>query len=137
MRLVTTFAVCAAAFAGAACGPHLPPPPPPGQPVSYARDLEPYVLARCESCHTVKEHKADLILEPGRGREAMVGVPSTQVPAMLLVAPGDPEASYLWLKIEHTAPEGKGMPRTVVGSKLLPPAERELYRRWIADGALP
>lgn len=137
MRVAAVVALFAAVATGLACGPRLPPPPPPGQPVSFARDLEPYVVARCESCHTPKEHKAGLVLEPGRSREALVGVLSTQDPAMLLVDPGDPDGSYLWLKLEHRAPEGKGMPRTLTGSKLLPPAERELYRRWIADGALP
>lgn len=66
-----------------------------------------------------------------------MAVPSTQRPGMLLVAPGDPEASYLWLKVDHRAPVGGGMPRTLFGARRLPEREVELYRRWIAGGALP
>ena len=60
-----------------------------------------------------------------------------QVPSMALVAPGNPDESYLWLKLQHTATEGKGMPRTLTGVKILRQAELDLYRRWIADGARP
>jgi len=120
-----------------ACGARLPAPPPAGEPVSYAAHLEPYVLARCESCHTVDDPQAGLVLAAGMGRERMVAVPSTQRPGVLLVAPGEPESSYLWLKVDHRAPVGDGMPRTLFGSKRLPEREVELYRRWIEGGALP
>ena len=67
----------------------------------------------------------------------MVNQKSVQVPEMALVAPGSPDTSYLWLKLQHSAPEGKGMPRTLTGVKKLREAELDLYRRWIEDGALP
>ena len=52
-------------------------------------------------------------------------------------APTDPEASYLWRKVDHTAPVGKGMPRTLFGAKRLPEREVELFRRWIETGENP
>lgn len=110
---------------------------PAGVEVSYAEHLEPLVIARCLACHTLEEPEAQLVLEDGAGYGAMVGRPSTQVPNMPLVAPGDPEGSYLWRKLVHEVEVGKGMPRTVVGSIRLPDDELELYRRWIADGARP
>lgn len=110
---------------------------PAGEPVSYARHLEPLVLARCLSCHTTEEPEAKLVLEPGVGYGEMVGRPSTQVPEVMIVAPGDLEASYLWRKLEHDVEIGRGMPRTVIGSIRLQDSELELYRRWIEDGALP
>jgi hypothetical protein len=106
-------------------------------PVSYAAHLEPLVIARCLGCHEAEEPEAELLLEAGRGYAALVGARSVQAPSMVLVSPGEPEASYLWLKLEHRAPHGKGMPRTLTGSKKLPPAELELYRRWIEKGARP
>ena len=106
-------------------------------PVTYAAHLEPLVIARCLSCHTTEEPEAQLVLEIGAGYGEMVGRPSTQVPEILIVAPGDVEASYLWRKLNHDAEIGKGMPRTVIGSIHLPEEEIELYRRWIEDGALP
>jgi hypothetical protein len=111
--------------------------PPAGVALSYAEHVEPLVLHRCVGCHTVDEAEAGLVLEEGRGRAAMVGVPSTQVPGLLMVAPGDLEASYLWQKLEGRAAVGRGMPRTLLGWRRLPPSELEAFRRWIADGAAP
>ncbi len=105
--------------------------------VSYSEHLEPLVLAHCLGCHEAEEPKAKLVLEEGTGYGQLVGRHSIQVPEMAIVVPGDPEASYLWLKLEHRASEGKGMPRTPTGVKKLRAAELELYRRWIEDGARP
>jgi hypothetical protein len=105
--------------------------------VSYSAHLEPLVIAHCLGCHASEEPKAKLVLESGEGYGRLVGRRSVQVPEMALVEPGDPDASYLWLKLQHRAPEGKGMPRTLTGTKKLRPAELELYRRWIEDGAKP
>ena len=110
---------------------------PDGVQVSYSEHLEPLVIARCLSCHTAEEPEARLVLEEGTGYGQMVGRTSTQVPELLIVAPGEPDASYLWRKLTHEAEIGRGMPRTVVGSIRLPEGELELYRRWIDDGALP
>jgi hypothetical protein len=56
---------------------------------------------------------------------------------MQLVAPGDLEASYLWLKLDQRPIKGEGMPRTLTGAKRLPEKELERFRRWIAEGARP
>lgn len=129
-------AVLAAAILLSACSsPHRLPPE--GQPVGYRAHLEPVVLDRCLSCHTFEEPKAELVLEAGTGYGELVGPRSVQVPESLLVVPGDPESSYLWLKLDDRAAVGDGMPRTLFGYKRLPEKEMELFRRWIADGALP
>jgi hypothetical protein len=120
----------------AGCGARVPEVPA-SEPISYAAHLEPLVIARCLGCHEAEDPEAELVLESGRGFAALVGSHSVQAPSMALVSPGEPEASYLWLKLEHRAPHGKGMPRTLTGSKMLPPAELELYRRWIEGGARP
>jgi hypothetical protein len=118
------------------CGAKVPNVPE-GVPVSYSAHLEPLVIAHCLGCHESEEPKAKLVLGPGEGYGQLVGRRSVQMPKMALVEPGDPDASYLWLKLQHRAPEGKGMPRTLTGTKKLRPAELELYRRWIEDGAKP
>ena len=120
----------------AGCGAEVPDVPE-EDPVSYSAHLEPLVTAHCLGCHDSEEPKAKLVLDPGEGYGQLVGRRSVQVPEMALVEPGDPDASYLWLKLLHRAPEGKGMPRTLTGSKMLRPAELELYRRWIEGGAKP
>jgi hypothetical protein len=129
--------ILAVAASALACNRVELPEVPAGVPVSYAAHLEPLVTARCLGCHTREEPEAQLVFETGSGYEAMVGRASTQVPDQMLVVPGDPDASYLWLKLTGDAEIGKGMPRTVIGSIRLSDAELELYRRWIADGALP
>lgn len=118
------------------CGTQVPEVPS-GEPVSYSAHLEPLVLAHCLSCHEFEDPKAKLVLEAGLGYERLVGPRSIQDPEMALVEPGDPENSYLWLKLKHVTQEGKGMPRTVGGSKMLRDSELELYRRWIEGGAKP
>lgn len=132
LMVVAVFAMLAAACSGVEI-----PVVPEGEPVTYAAHLEPLVIARCLSCHTTEEPEAKLVLEIGTGYGEMVSRSSTQVPELLMVAPGDPEASYLWNKLTHDVEIGKGMPRTVIGSIKLPEEELALYRRWIEDGALP
>ena len=120
----------------AGCGTKVPEVPK-EEPVSYSVHLEPLVIAHCLSCHESGEAKAKLVLDPRIGYQRLVGPRSTQKPEMALVEPGDPERSYLWLKLQHVTEEGKGMPRTLTGSKKLRDSELELYRRWIEGGALP
>jgi hypothetical protein len=81
--------------------------------------------------------------------ESLVDVPSKTAPAMNLVAPGDPENSFLMLKLDGCHDEGNFecdvqsgavsddrcgdlMPRN--GTKL-PNTERDVVRRWIMQGA--
>jgi hypothetical protein len=136
-RMKTGFAIAGATLAFVAgCGTKVPEVSQ-EDPVSYSVHLEPLVIAHCLSCHETEEAKGKLILDPGLGYERLVGPRSTQVPEMVLVEPGDPERSYLWLKLQHRTEEGKGMPRTLTGSKRLRETELELYRRWIEGGALP
>ena len=131
-RLITAFGIILVV----GCGDTIPDVPE-NEPVSYSAHLEPLVIAHCLGCHEAKEPKAKLVLEEGMGYGQLVGRRSVQQPEMALVDPGHPERSYLWLKLQHTAADGKGMPRTLTGSKMLPPSELELYRRWIVGGALP
>jgi len=120
----------------AGCGVGVPDVPE-GETVSYARHLEPLVIAHCHGCHETGNAKAKLVVDEGIGYERLVGPSSVQVPHMALVEPGEPDRSYLWLKLQHRSEEGQGMPRTLTGSKKLRPAELELYRRWIEEGAKP
>lgn len=62
----------------------------------------------------------------------IVGVPSSQVPGMDRVTPGDPGASYLFLKLTQDAPAvGDRMPNTAP----LNDERIELVRAWISAGA--
>jgi len=135
-RTAATAYVGAILILAMGCGAQVPEVPN-EDPVSYSAHLEPLVIAHCLGCHDSEEAKAKLVLDPGSGYESLVGPRSIQDPEMALVEPGDTERSYLWLKLHHVTKEGKGMPRTLTGSKKLRPAELDLYRRWIEGGALP
>jgi hypothetical protein len=131
------FALVAVAALLEGCGGSHLPPVPEGEPVAYAKHVEPLVLKRCLDCHTTEEPKANLVLEPGEGFGQMVGRRSGQAPDLDIVEAGDLERSYLWLKLDQRPRTGDGMPRTLFGGKRLPPPELERFRRWIEDGALP
>jgi len=105
-------------------------------PVSYARDLEPWLVKECD-CHGGDNPKKGLDLSKGVGYRALVGIKSQEVPTMDLVKPADSAASYLWLKVTHASTEGRGMPRTLFSAKKLPQDKLDLIQKWIADGAQP
>jgi hypothetical protein len=62
----------------------------------------------------------------------LVGVASVEVPTVLRVTPGDPDASYLVRKLEGTAAVGGQMP---AGSPPLDQATIDVIRAWINSGA--
>ncbi len=106
-------------------------------PVSYAKDVEPIFVKACGECHGGDNPKKGLDLSKGKGYQGIVGVKSQEIPAMALVKPGEPAASYLWLKLTHTATEGRGMPRTLFSSKKLPQSQLDIVQNWIIQGANP
>lgn len=117
--------------------------------INYKRDVQPIWDAHCTSCHgDTPTAQAGLILRAGESFAALMT--STQNPCIaedggLLelprVAPGDPAASMLWVKLntDLTAPTwpqcGREMP--VVGTALATthPEAAETVRLWIVQGA--
>lgn len=106
-------------------------------PRSYKADVEPIIVKECSDCHGGERPKKGLDLAAGKGFASLVGKKSAEVPELLLVAPGDPENSYLWHKLQHTAREGKGMPRGIFSSRKLPEKDLQVIRQWIEQGAQP
>ncbi len=91
------------------------------------------VDAQCAGCHGADAPAEGLDLRSASLRTATVGVASRERPDMLLIDPGKPEASYLFLKITSGPPATSGelMPR---GGKLAD-AQIEALRAWIESGA--
>lgn len=84
----------------------------------------------CVSCHPPN---ASLNLGQGASYGNLVNVPSTQQPALMRVKPGDPDASYLYRKINGVPGiSGSRMPK---GGPALSPEKTQLLRNWILDGA--
>jgi hypothetical protein len=75
-----------------------------------------------------------LRLDEGVSYALLVNAPSTEVPSLLRVNPGDPSSSYLMQKLEGTAQVGGRMP---LGGAPLPEATLAVIRQWILEGAQP
>ncbi|MBZ5589239.1 MAG: hypothetical protein LAO05_11820 [Acidobacteriia bacterium] len=106
-------------------------------PLSYATDVEPVFVKQCAECHGGDSPKKGLDLSLNKGYANLLQHKSQEEPLMQLVKAGDPATSYLWLKVSHTATEGRGMPRTLFGAKKLPQAQLDTVRDWIIQGAQP
>ncbi len=88
----------------------------------------------CTVCHAGGGAPQGLRLDATNSYALLVGVPSTEVPSVLRVAPGQPDASYLIQKLEGHAAVGARMP---FGGPYLDTATIEVVRQWIAAGAQP
>jgi hypothetical protein len=101
--------------------------------VSYSKCVQPIFVANCggAGCHGPSGPSFGLTLTEG-GRANLVDKDSQQVTDKKLVAPGDPENSYLYLKINANPPQGNRMPSP---SSPLSDANIKLIRTWIAEGA--
>ncbi|MBK7644313.1 MAG: PSD1 domain-containing protein [Planctomycetes bacterium] len=96
----------------------------------YDRDVRPILADRCFTCHgpDAKKRQAELRLDM---RESALS-PHADSPAAILA--GDAEHSELWKRITH--PDvAQRMPPADSGKRPLSDAEKEILRRWIAEGA--
>lgn len=105
--------------------------------VSFSRDVQPILDRDCAKCHDAKEHKGRLDLGPEVAYKNLVDVPSAEVGAIPRVKPGDPEGSYLWLKLEHKTAKGSGMPKGLFWSRHLSEQDMGIIKAWIEGGARP
>jgi cytochrome c553 len=96
----------------------------------YDRDIRPLLAERCLTCHgpDAKKRQAELRLDQ---RESALA----PHPDGIAIVPGKPEESELVRRITHHD-VGERMPPATSGKRPLSDAEKELLRRWIADGAV-
>ena len=88
----------------------------------------------CTVCHAGASAPQGLRLDAANSYTNLVGVPSRQESGLLRVNPGNPDQSYLVMKLEGTASQGARMP---IGGAAIPQATINFVRQWIADGAPP
>ena len=109
--------------------------PPPGVPIRFAADIQPIFTTNCTraNCHEGPMPPEDLNLEPGMAYGNLVGVVSSQVPALKRVdSVKGSDMSYLIMKLEQdNPPVGSRMPQ---GGPFLD-IEVLLIRDWIDQGA--
>ncbi len=87
----------------------------------------------CTRCHEGAAAPEGLQLDAAHSYALLVGVPSSEVPGLDRVKPGDPDHSYIILKLEGASGiVGQQMP---YGGPYLPSSTIEVIRSWIAGGA--
>ncbi len=87
----------------------------------------------CTRCHAGAAAPEGLQLDAAHSYALLVGVPSAEVPGLERVRPGDPDHSYLILKLEGASGiVGAQMP---FGGPYLPASTLEVIKSWIASGA--
>ncbi len=99
----------------------------------FKKDVEPIFSSVCArpSCHG-EAKSGDMQLSPGMAYANTVNVKSSEVPELMRILPGDPDKSYLVMKIEGRQTVGMRMPLT--GDPL---SEKQIQaiRGWIQAGA--
>ncbi len=96
--------------------------------ISFNRDIRPILSNNCYGCHgfDANHRAADLRLDQ---REAAIAV----VDGVAALVPGDPAKSSAWLRIASTDPDEIMPPPE--SHKQLSADEKDLIKRWIAEGA--
>jgi hypothetical protein len=89
----------------------------------------------CVRCHSGASAPEGLQLDEAHSYALLVGVPSVESPSLDRVNAGNPDASYLVMKIEGAA--GIVGARMPFGGPYLPQSTIDVIRQWISDGAQP
>ncbi|MGH8220269.1 MAG: Ig-like domain-containing protein [Steroidobacteraceae bacterium] len=89
----------------------------------------------CTRCHIGASAPEGLQLDATHSYGLLVGVPSAEQPNTLRVNPGNPDASYLVLKLEGASGISGG--RMPLGGPYLPQSTIDVIRQWITEGAQP
>lgn len=87
----------------------------------------------CSGCHAGANAPQGLRLDAGNSFALLVNVASAEVPGLLRINPGNPDASYLVQKIQGNAAVGVRMPAN--GPPYLTQSQIDLVRGWVAAGA--
>jgi Bacterial Ig-like domain len=87
----------------------------------------------CSPCHSGANAPEGEMLDAAHSYNSIVGVPSTEVPTVDRIKPGDPDNSYLVQKIEG-APGIVGV-QMPYHEKPLAQSTIDAIRQWVTDGA--
>lgn len=109
----------------------------PDQVVSFKRDVLPRLMAECGICHQSADPHGLLVIDEENAYNQLVDVPSYELPSMKRVSPGDPQQSYLWLKVnyQYLAAGGKGWGMPILAGGIRDPEFKKAIHDWIEQGA--
>jgi hypothetical protein len=99
------------------------------QGLRFNRDIRPILSEHCFACHGFDRNKRDSGLRLDRREDALRPARSGAIP----IVPGKPEESELIARIYSTEPDDLMPPPKA--HKTLSTAQRELLKRWVAEGA--
>jgi Bacterial Ig-like domain len=89
----------------------------------------------CSPCHSGANAPHGLMLDAAHSYTDLVGVASVEVPTFERVKPGDPNSSYIILKLQDSSLiSGAQMP---LGETPLLPSVIDVIAQWITNGAPP
>jgi hypothetical protein len=112
--------------------------PPPPLSANFESIQENIFTPICSVCHAGGSAPEGLRLDAADSYNLLVGVPSTEVPSLLRVKPGDPDNSYIIQKLEGHAAVGAQMPFGCPNTQpCLTASTIAFIRQWITDGAPP
>jgi hypothetical protein len=102
----------------------------------YQTDIAPMLQSSCATCHLTGQEAGNMALVPAKAIATLVGVKSSVAPSLTRVVPGDPDNSYLIMKLEGTHIEKGGIgARMPFGAPPLAPEKIAKLRQWIKEGA--
>ena len=108
----------------------------PAPQVSYQKDIVPILEQNCATCRLTGEEAGGMSLVGDAAIGFLVGKPSQEAPAILRVAAGEPDKSYLVMKLEGThLDHGGSGARMPFGGFPLDDSDMAKIRAWIAQGA--
>lgn len=104
---------------------------------TWSGRIAPLLEVNCGGCHDAESPSGELPLVGDEAFSSLLQA-STGRPELERVEPGDPDASYLWLKLTNAPDiEGSPMPTSpLTGWRPLSTAELDDLRAWIENGAL-
>jgi methionine-rich copper-binding protein CopC len=110
--------------------------PPPPLSADFESIQENIFTPICSVCHAGGSAPEGLRLDAANSYNLLVGVPSTEVPSLLRVKPGDPDNSYIIQKLEGHAAVGAQMPFGCPATQpCLTTSTIAFIRQWITNGA--
>jgi hypothetical protein len=99
----------------------------------FSEDVQPIFTKKCAhpSCHG-QAQSAGMQLTKGMAYDNIVGVKSTEEPQFDRIDPGQPDSSYMVMKLEGKQKVGAQMPLT---GGPLPQKDVQTIRSWVKAGA--
>ncbi len=100
----------------------------------HSRDIQPIWDSNCNGCHG---SSGGLTIALTDGYLNIVNVPSTQVTGLMRIAPGDPDVSYIWHKLQGMQGTVGGFGNSMPPGSPLNASELSIIETWILEGAPP